>query len=84
MDSSLFIAIMGIALGYVFYLVSKQGLKDHIKDLQKGKEKAEHELEVAFDTIADLEHELVVKQNVINSLSEKVNRLQTIVNRTKK
>jgi len=75
---------IGIFIGYANYRACKQGLNDQIEDLQKGKEKAEHELDGAFDDISSLEHELVVKQNVINSLSEKVNRLQTIVNRTKK
>ena len=76
--------VVGAAVGYVCFLAFKHGLKEQLEDLQKGKEKAEHELDGAFDEISNLEHELVVKQNVINSLSEKVNRLQTIVNRTKK
>lgn len=85
MDTELIIIgiVVGLAIGYVYNYACKQEWKERLAEMQKGKENAERELEGAFDTIADYEHELVVKQNVINSLSEKVNRLQNIIKRSK-
>lgn len=82
MDMNILIGLVaGIVIGYVMYYSCKQGLKDQIEDLQRGKERAERELEGAFDTISDLEHELVVKQNVINSLDERVKRMNATIKR---
>lgn len=76
--------IVGLFVGWVLGVFSK---RTEISDMKERFENThrldEREIELANQRIDELEHELMVKRNVIKSLDEKVGRLQKIVKRVK-
>ena len=68
----------GLGLGFFSKRTEISEMKERFETRHRLDEK---ELELANERISELEHELMVKQNVIKSLDEKVGRLQKTVKR---
>lgn len=70
--------LAGLGLGFLSKRTETSEMKERYENRHRLDEK---ELELANERISELEHELMVKQNVIKSLDEKVGQLQKTVKR---
>ena len=76
--------IVGLFVGWVLGVFSKRTEISDMKERFENRHRLDgREIELANQRIDELEHELMVKRNVIKSLDEKVGRLQKIVKRVK-
>lgn len=74
--------IIGLLIGWVLGIISKRTETSEMKERFENRHRLdEREIELANQRIDELEHELMVKQNVIKSLDEKVGQLQKMVKR---
>lgn len=74
--------IVGLLVGWVLGIFSKRTETSEMKEWFENRHRLdEREIELANERISELEHELMVKQNVIKSLDEKVGKLQKMVKR---
>lgn len=74
--------IIGLLIGWALGIVSKRTETSEMKERYENRHRLdEKELELANERISELEHELMVKKNVIKSLDEKVGQLQKTVKR---
>lgn len=77
--------IIGLFVGWVLGIFSKRTETSEMKERFENRHRLdEKELELANERISELEHELVVKRNVIKTLDERIGRLQKIVKQVKK
>lgn len=76
--------IIGLFVGWVLGIFSKRTETSEMKEQFENRHRLdEKELELANERISELEHELMVKRNVIKSIDEKLGRLQKIVKQVK-
>ena len=76
--------IIGLFVGWVLGIFSKRTETSEMKERFENRHRLdEREIELANQRIDELEHELMVKRNVIKSLDEKVGKLNKIVKRVK-
>lgn len=76
--------IVGLFVGWVLGVFSKRTEISDMKERFENRHRLdEREIELANQRIDELEHELMVKRNVIKSLDEKVGQLQKTVKRVK-
>ena len=76
--------MVALLVGWFLGVLTKRTEVNELREQYNNRHRLdEREIELANQRIDELEHELMVKQNVIKSLDEKVGRLQKIVKRVK-